>query len=61
MFKLNQIITVDGKEYRTDGIGVLNEGMRFLALSSTTEFTTQRNGKYPRQICDWVAEEEVAA
>lgn len=52
---MDQIITFENDTWRIIGRGATNElGEVFCHLSSTTRFSTQRNGKVPVQIATFV-------
>lgn len=54
MFKLDQIVEVDGERWRIVGLGVEQDGLQYAHLASTTRVRQQRNGKVPVQICTWL-------
>jgi hypothetical protein len=55
MYKMDQVIEVDGEQWRILGIGVTREdGATYLHLASLTRGTKQRNGFCPAQICVWL-------
>ncbi|HKD74361.1 MAG TPA: hypothetical protein VKB76_02655, partial [Ktedonobacterales bacterium] len=57
---LGRTITIEGHEYRIIGTGVTrNDGKVYAHLKSTTDFTQQRNGQNPRQICEFINPNEV--
>lgn len=52
---IDRLVIVDGHEYRILSLGVQREdGTVYAHLASTTEFRQQRNGKVPRQTCDYI-------
>lgn len=57
MLKLEDRIELDGETWRIVGLGVEQDGYRFVHLSSTTRFRQQRNGANPVQIMTWIKED----
>jgi hypothetical protein len=55
MFKVNDEVKVDGSLWLVLSVGAERNGKVYLHLASKTEFTQQKNGRYPKQICDWVS------
>jgi len=44
----------EGDTYNVWSEGISREGKTLCHLASTTRFRSQKNGKIPAQICDWV-------
>lgn len=54
MFKLGQIVEVDGERWRIVGLGIEQDGLQYAHLANLKRFVQQRNGKNPIQICTWI-------
>jgi len=54
-YKYQDVIEHDGDVWVVWGVGCTREdGKTYLHLASTTRFLTQKNGKRPIQIADWI-------
>jgi len=54
-YKYQDVIEHDGDVWVVWGVGRTREdGKTYLHLASTTRFVTQKNGKRPIQIGDWI-------
>lgn len=51
----------DGKPWHVASIGARREGKAYCHLVSTTLGKWQRNGFYPIQMADWIAESVIEA
>ncbi len=54
-YKYQDVIEHNGDVWTVLGVGCTREdGKTYLHLASTTRFVTQKNGKRPIQIGDWI-------
>ena len=51
----------DGENWEILSQGARRDGKVFCHLASTTVWRVQRNGRYPKQMCDWIPEDLVDA
>ncbi len=55
MYQMDQVIEMDGEQWRILGVGVTREdGATYLHLASLTRVIKQRNGDRPIQRCVWL-------
>ena len=56
MYKHDDIITYDGREWRVLSVGCTNpeDGKTYYHLASTTDFIGQRNGRRPKMCAVWI-------